>query len=315
MDLYFVDWFLEKYDEPVISRQRLFKEILELCIDIKIKENKNLSPKGLYFRAVEQLASSKQIACYQKTQFGYAFFSKNKEQISSEELVCLLFPYGSIAYATALYELELTSIQAKSVYFKAPSRAMWKKKSILDLPSVPGHLKKQFNLSHYFDYLIPTYPYEDMFLNKQLIVLSNKNLNLENIIVKNKLRIQNHFDLLLDALRKPQYCGGFSAVFDIYNHNVERFLEGLIHIASNDGSCIDRARLGFVLEKMLHIRHPIISAWKSEMIDKRGGSRKLISANDFDENFDSDWNISLNHSLAQNPPGSRYIRFNLRSNI
>ena len=25
--------------------------------------------------------------------------------------------------------------------------------------------------------------------------------------------------------------------------------------------------------------------------------------------FDSDWNISLNHSLAQNPPKSRNIRF------
>jgi predicted transcriptional regulator of viral defense system len=311
MDTFFIDWFFERYDKPVISRHLLFKEILELCIDTKIKEDKNLNPKSLYFRAVEQLASSKQIACHQKTQFGYAFFSKSKESFSSEELICLLFPYGSLAYASALYELKLTNIQAKSVYFKAPSRALWKKKSILDLPLVPEHLKKQFRLANYFDYLIPTYPYEDMFLNKQLIVLSDKNLNLENIFIKKHLRIQNHFDLLLDALRKPQYCGGFSSVFDVYNNNVEFFLEGLIHYASNDGNCIDRARLGFILEKMLFIRHSIISAWKLEMIDKRGGSRKLISANDFDEHFDSEWNISLNHSLAQNPPKYRNTKINL----
>lgn len=311
MDTFFVDWFLDKCNEPVISRHRLFKEILILCIDIKIKENKNLNPKSLYFKAVEQLACSKQIACHQKTQFGYGFFSKSKEHISAEELVCLLFPYGALAYASALYELKLTGVQAKSVYFKAPSRAIWKKKSILDFPSVPEHLKKQFHLSNYFDYLIPTYPYEDMFLDKQLIVLSDKKINLENIIIKKNLRIYNHFDLLLDALRKPQYCGGFSKVFDIYNNNIDRFLEGVIHVASNYGSCIDRARLGFILEKMLHIRHPIISTWKSEMIDKRGGSRKLISANDFDEHFDSDWNISLNHSLAQTPPQRRHIKFNI----
>lgn len=311
MDISFADWFLEEYDKPVISRHRLFKKILELCIYTKVKENKNLNPKSLYFRAVEQLASSKQIACHQKTQFGYGFFSKSKEYISSEELICLLFPYGALAYATALYELKLTDVQAKSVYFKAPSRAIWKKKSILDLPLVPEHLKKQFHLSNYFDYLIPTYPYEDMFVDKQLIVLSDKNLNLENIIIRENLRIQNHFDLLLDALRKPQYCGGFSKVFDVYNNNVDYFLDGVIHIASNDGSCIDRARLGFILEKMLFIRHPVISKWKVEMIDKRGGSRKLISANEFDENFDGEWNISLNHSLAQNLPKSRNRRINL----
>lgn len=308
---FFTDWFLEQYPMPVISRQQLFKEIIESCVDIKVKEDVNINPKSLYFRAVEQLASSKQIGCHQKTQFGYGFFSKNREPISSEELVCLLFPYGSLAYASALYQLKLTNIQPKSVYFKVPSRAIWKKKSILDLPSIPDHLKKNFPLSDYIDYLIPTYPYEDIFINKQLVVLSEKNINLENLIVEKNLRIQNHFDLLLDALRKPQYCGGFSNVFDIYNNNIDRFLDGLLQYASNEGNCIDRARLGFVLEKMLFIKHPTLNKWKIEMIDKRGGSRKLISANDFDECFDSNWNISLNHSLAQNPPKGRHIRIDL----
>lgn len=312
MSNFFINWFLNEYPIPVISRQQLFKEIIESCVDIKVRENVNINPKSLYFRASEQLATSKQIACHQKTQFGYGFFSKTKELISAEELVCLLFPYGCLAYASALYELKLTNVQPKSIYFKAPNRAIWKKKSILNLPTIPDHLKKNFHLADFLDYLIPTYPYEDMFLNKQLVVLSEKNINLENIIVKGNLRVQNHFDLLLDALRKPQYCGGFSHVFEIYNNNIERFLDGLLHYTSIEGNCIDRARLGFVLEKMLYIKHPTLNKWKVEMIDKRGGSRKLISANDYDENFDNDWNISLNHSLAQTPPKGRHIKINLR---
>jgi|JI10StandDraft_1071094.scaffolds.fasta_scaffold209961_2 predicted transcriptional regulator of viral defense system len=309
MNTFFLDWFLDKYDHPIITRHELFKAIFELCVLVKVEENINLNPKSQYFKAVEQLASSKHVACHHKTQFGYSFFSKSKDSISSEELICLLFPYGSLAYGSALSELDLTGVKSKSVYFKTPSRSVWKKKALSDLPVVPEHLKKHFHLAKYSDYMLPIYPYEDIFINKQLIVLSEKNLNLENIITKENLRIQNHFDLLLDSLRKPQYCGGFSHIFEIFNNHIDRFLEGLINYASNEGTCIDRARLGFILEKMLFIKHPIFIKWKTEMKDKRGGSRKLISANDFDEHFDSDWNISLNHSLAQNPPKSRNIRF------
>ena len=165
-------------------------------LDIKVEENINLNPKSQYFKAVEQLASSKHVACHHKTQFGYSFFSKSKDSISSEELICLLFPYGSLAYGSALSELDLTGVKSKSVYFKTPSRSVWKKKALSDLPVVPEHLKKHFHLAKYSDYMLPIYPYEDIFINKQLIVLSEKNLNLENIITKENLRIQNHFDLL-----------------------------------------------------------------------------------------------------------------------
>ncbi|CAI3120483.1 hypothetical protein [Acinetobacter baumannii] len=308
MNSFFINWFLDEYPKPVISRHELFKEIVELCIEIKLKEGMNVSPKNLYFKAVEQLASSKQVACHQKTQFGYAFFSKSREQISSEELICLLFPYGLLAYGSALYSLGLSSIQPKSIYFKVPNRSLWKKKSLLNVPTIPDHLKKQFHLQSFLEYLLPTYPYEDIFINKQLVVLSDKNINIENAIIVENIRIQNHFDLLLDAVRKPQYCGGFSHVFDIYNNNIDKFLEGLIHYVSNEGTCIDRARIGFILEKMLCIKHPILDKWKIEMLDKRGGSRKLISANEFDEHFDPDWNISLNHSLAQNLFKQRPVR-------
>ncbi len=311
MNTFFLNWFFNEYEKTIISRQQLFKAIFEFCVLLKVEDNINLNPKSQYYKAVEQLASSKQIACHQKTQFGYSFFSKSKDSISAEELICLLFPYGSLAYGSALYELKFTNKQPQSVYFKAPSRSLWKKKALLDLPYVPEHLRKQFNLQEYFDYILPIYPYEDIFINKQLIVLSEKNLNLDNLVRHGDLRVQNHFDLLLDTLRKPQYCGGFTHVFEVFNNNIDRFLDGLIHYASNEGTCIDRARLGFMLEKMLFIKHPSLSKWKYEMTDKRGGSRKLIAANNFEEHFDSDWNISLNHSLAQNPPKNRTIRFNL----
>ena len=305
MNAFFLNWFLNEYENPVISRHELFKAVFELSLQLKIEDNINTSPKSLYFRAIEQLASSNKVACHQKTQFGYSYFSKNKTHLSSEELICFLFPYGSIAYGSALFELQLTDIESKSVYFKAPSRAVWKKKALSDLPKIPEHLKKGFSLQQYLDYIIPTYPYEDIFIDKEMIVFSEKNMNFDNILKHRNLRIQNHFDALLDALRKPQYCGGFSQVYEIYNNNIDKFLDGLIQYTSTEGTCIDRARLGFLLEKMLFIKHPTFQTWKAEMNDKRGGSRKLISANEFDPHFDGDWNISLNHSLAKNPPPRR----------
>ena len=75
MDTFFLDWFLDKYDHPIITRHELFKAIFELCVLVKVEENINLNPKSQYFKAVEQLASSKHVACHHKTQFGYSFFS------------------------------------------------------------------------------------------------------------------------------------------------------------------------------------------------------------------------------------------------
>ena len=137
MDTFFLDWFLDKYDHPIITRHELFKAIFELCVLVKVEENINLNPKSQYFKAVEQLASSKHVACHHKTQFGYSFFSKSKDSISSEELICLLFPYGSLAYGSALSELDLTGVKSKSVYFKTPSRSVWKKTAKSLAPLLP----------------------------------------------------------------------------------------------------------------------------------------------------------------------------------
>ena len=46
MDTFFLDWFLDKYDHPIITRHELFKAIFELCVLVKVEENINLNPKS-----------------------------------------------------------------------------------------------------------------------------------------------------------------------------------------------------------------------------------------------------------------------------
>ena len=113
-------------------------------------------------------------------------------------------------------------------------------------------------------------------------------------------------DLYLDMFRMPQYCGGLNHVITIYKKNfqdIDLFKEITIYL-DQKGSIIDKARFGFICNKLLHISAEVIDKWKIEQKDKRGSSRKLFSNFKFDSFFDDEWNISINHptikSLHQN---------------
>lgn len=94
------------------------------------------------------------------------------------------------------------------------------------------------------------------------------------------VRVQNITNLLIDMMRYPQYCGGF-IVIEVYQKHLDKYLNDLIKHLDNQGTVIDKARFGFVLEKCLGLDLDILRIWKLEQLNKRGGSRKLVFTLEF----------------------------------
>ncbi|MFX5100659.1 hypothetical protein ABTB97_21295, partial [Acinetobacter baumannii] len=89
---------------------------------------------------------------------------------------------------------------------------------------------------------------------------------------------QNVVDLYLDMLRTPHYCGGISHVLGVYRENILKdndLFQELITSLTKNGSIIDRARFGYIFDKVLLLKTPEIKEWKEEQQGKRGSSRKL----------------------------------------
>lgn len=314
-------WFLEDYGFAAISRQKLYQQFLFFCATQKYKNqeivgfSRRRNLKVAFHGCCTSLIKSKSVVGHRQTESGFSFFTNQRKKITAEELICAIYPYGYISYLSAMVAYGLSRKPASTdIHFTAVERKQWTAKAQKDFPQIEGYVKEKYMNGSEYRSIVPTYPVEGEYLEKSLVVFTTKSF-LEPELLDRK-RVQNVFDLFIDMTRKPQYCGGFEHVFDVYNSYVDRYLDGLITRVNAVGTDMDKSRIGFILNKMLLIKHPKLEIWKEELKDKRGGSRKLISYLTFDSVFDSDWNISLNHESAKNPPEKRRVylgRINLGS--
>lgn len=107
---------------------------------------------------------------------------------------------------------------------------------------------------------------------------------------------------LIDALQKPEFCGGIGNVLEAWvigwdvidPELVERYTERY-------GVALLRQRVGYVLEA-LGYRSSTLDGWAAS--SKRGGSSKLVGSASFVPDYSDRWNLSLNapvHLLLDSP--------------
>lgn len=66
------------------------------------------------------------------------------------------------------------------------------------------------------------------------------------------------------------------------------------------GRKIDRARTGFVLDKMVGVKSAKLEALRLESSRTRGSSKVLSPNKPFASEYDEDWSLSLNVDMAKN---------------
>lgn len=98
----------------------------------------------------------------------------------------------------------------------------------------------------------------------------------------------------LDMLKHPQWCGGIYHVLDVFEEYAPDYLATIVKVVDKEGSNIDKARLGYLLEERFKVvvDHPIIDKWKAEM--QRGGSRLLVAGSPYLPIYSETWSISIN---------------------
>jgi hypothetical protein len=323
-----MNWIKEEYEFDVISRQQLFLKYLQIWFLDEyqgqvVEKTKRFSNQSFY-KLCDFLIDEKVLMGFNHNTRGYTFFIKKGSKATSEMAISALYPLGYLSHMTAINLYAISKTKTTGIYFTCPERKDWKnlclkeiKKNFKDLTITNTDNKQYLDINGLFissQSIIDPYPHQtildDAGSAKPLIIINKKNLVESDWWGQN--HIQNIVDLYLDMLRTPHYCGGISHVLKIYSenliHNKELFLEIVANLDRN-GSIIDRARFGYIFNKILKLETIEIDKWKEEQKDKRGSSRKLFSNFKFDSFFDEDWNLSINH------PTIKSLHVNLNKTI
>lgn len=315
------NWLLKEYPEAGVSKKRIIEEILYIyqykkyngtIINTITKEKPSASQinkliNELITRGVliseESINNLQSISVSDEDKNNYDiaenFLSmRYKEDFPSnfiisgrafngiEKLVCDIFPYGFVSYLNAMKVYNITDKLPKIVYFTTCSRQQWKELSISDIRQRKNHLK---NISD----CIPVFPSNrDFFSSRILTDQKSKKIPIKR--TPDGINVPEIGELFLDMLREPEKCGGEQHVIDVIKEYGKTYSRLIIRHTEKFGTIIDKVRVGFIVEKILNLKNPIVYNWKDLYSKGRGSSRKFFANRSFESWYNDEWNISLN---------------------
>ena len=285
-------WLITEYKKPGISFVELFIKVQDLFNEKKFHGIKlsgvhgNSKLENIMSKTIEHLFKIKiflEISTFNEKSKIF-ITQKYLEDSSDEKPICSFYEYGYIGYLSALHIHGLTDRFPKIINYVVFSRSEWKEKYFFKNDFLKIYGKK---------YIMPVYPVNGNLPDKILKIKNDSNV--KDFITKSDgiIRVRTIEALFIDCLREPDLCGGLDHVIDIYEEYGENFSNKLIDYTDKNGSLIDKARVGFILEKFCEVQSNRFQFWKKQMI--RGGSRTFYSKNSHSSWYDPEWCISLNH--------------------
>ncbi len=282
---------INTHNKPVITEVEVTKYLYRLYKEKKyndIKIGKITKSEPDYFVIRNNLADLISLGVIQQVQTLPLYSLTSYSSPSAQQIACSANPFSYVAYLNAMeihgltdripksLEMitcsstkfkELANEQVNSEFPEALEKGPITPKRVLNLPKIDGkriefHQKKNFNL-----------PKEK-----------------QN---SNGIRVPSIGDTFLSMLQDPELCGGFSHVLEVFEEYAEDYLALIVRSITKNGTSMDKARGGYILEELLGISHKSIDEWKKSV--KRGGSRKLIASKPYVNVFSETWCISLNN--------------------
>lgn len=288
-------WLINEYKGSAISSKRLMEVIYHLyCTKnfdgLRVTSISKKTPSSReYYRYISRLEDSGVIKSgntNSSAPISPFYIINTPTKKSTLEMICSIFPYGYISYLSAMSWYGITDRIPKKTYFTSPSRALWTSKSIAEISERIGSksASKEFT---------PAFPTSSVYFGKELYVSTTSNF-IEPREADGGVRIQDIGDLFIDMLKHPDRCGGEEHVIDVFMEHAFTFRRKIINKVNQNGSAIDKARIGFILQDVLNIDSNVISSWMSEKSNSRGSSRVLSPKRDFSSVYSENWNMSIN---------------------
>ncbi len=315
LDEALVTWALQDYPYSVITKEKLSEQIFIFYmtkqyrnerIGLIRKEYASFQDYQDYISRAERTGilvslneNRKHYPMHLAGHLENIYAIKGKPEYDPFELVCAIYPYGYLSKLNAMSWYGLTDKIPKVVRLTTCLPAEWKRRSIEDI-EIDASI--DFEPIHF----LPKFPKSTNVLDYELVVSTETHYT-EPVNVKDSpLRYATIGKTFVDMLRFPNECGGIDHVLEIYQDVGKKYLHPILAELKGQGSRkIDRARTGFVLQKMVGISHPLLSEWQQESQKTRGSSKILVPGEPFSPIFDEDWSLSLNAESAQ-PYGNRH---------
>jgi predicted transcriptional regulator of viral defense system len=270
---------------PLITRVELYDILLQMYETKiykgrKIKQiTKDLPSREIFRKRVAALSGSGVLAPYKRTS---AYVITGKEDPTAEQSGCYLYPYAYLCYLNAMEYHNLTDRIPKSVHLMMPPAALSKELFL------SRHKPENIFLSRSNARITSKIDSKDFFYHQTInFPIYPEVTNLGGVRVSSIART------FLDMFKKPVHCGGFEHVLTVFEDYGKTYRKKIISEFDQQGSNLDKSRIGFLFENHLGITDSTIEEWSKNT--SRGGSRVLVPGQAFSPYFSERWDISINH--------------------
>lgn len=218
-----------------------------------------------------------------------AFTVLGRASVTAGEVACAIDPFAYVSHFSAMEYHGLTDRVFQSVYLTSPGSHQWQGLALELLQKELGE-----SSDTYVNSGMPTLTraIPSRILGKEIVVTHRSHLGAYRRLPETELRVATVGRTFFDMLREPHLCGGMPHVLDIFRDNAERNLSLITAEIDRHGKPIDKVRAGYILDEVCRLRSPEIDSWR--MFVKRGGSRRLVAANEYSSEFSEKWALSLN---------------------
>lgn len=219
---------------------------------------------------------------------GYIWQLSNRNAATAQQIACDLTPWSHLAYLSAMEWHGITDRIPHTLHLVQAPLATSRKQQLTQLKAqFPGLQNEQPLLVRGFT------PHEKID-GKELQQHTHRNYRVRaELHDSGGIRVTTLGETFLDMLREPDLCGGYAHVQDVFEEYAADNLPVIVKTVDKNGTSIDKARTGYLLEEVCGLSHRTIDSWKASV--QRGGSRKLVASNPYKNTFSEVWCISINN--------------------
>jgi predicted transcriptional regulator of viral defense system len=285
---------LAKYERPVVTDYRLGIVVFHLVqaggIDGQsLRLTLNRPDRRHYRQALNFLLEYGVLASVRGLASERAFTILGRSSVSATEVACTVDPFAYVSHLSAMELHGLTDRVSQTLYLSSPDPKEWRQFADKEM-----HKDLEANFGDYVEAGFPILQRTRMerVFGQTVHTSHSVHLGAFRKTAESEVRVATIGRTFLDMLREPALCGGIHHVLGIYRTHAAQYLGLIADEVSQHGKPIDKVRAGYVLEEQCKLQHPSFAEWQK--FAARGGSRRLVAANEYAPTYSERWALSLN---------------------
>jgi len=243
----------------------------------------------LYTELVRLLTSFGLISPAKEFKSGTVFHLFGRNKPLSMEVACSVDPFAYVSHLSAMEYHGITDRFPKVLYLSTPPAQEWKEQAEARMDKDLKEFKEGYLAAK-----LPVLRFQkfERIDGVRVDLMRRSHRGAFKAIKSPSIRVAMIGRTFLDMLREPDSCGGMLHVVDTYREYAGKYFKLILDEVGKHGTMIEKARAGYLLEKVCRKSDPVIEAWASTV--QRGGSRKLDPQAEYSPFFSERWALSVN---------------------